>query len=91
MPIQGSRRDMAIRRVQTMTAAEFEQLTATETECMLRRRFRLFLGAGATPSGALLLAAQIEIEEQAAVKLLRAGFSTDESFLRLYLSSSAVA
>ena len=60
-----------------MTAAEFERLTTTEVECLLRRRLNLFVQAGATPCAALVLAAQVEIPEQDAVRLLASGFSVD--------------
>jgi hypothetical protein len=67
-----------------MTAAEFERLTADEAECLLLRRLRLFLGAGAAPGGALLLASQVEIPEQAAIELLRRGLSADLTLRLLY-------
>ena len=60
-----------------MTAAEFEQLTAPEAECLLRGRLRSFLEAGAAPCEALLLAAQVEVAEDAALRLLRRGLSAD--------------
>jgi hypothetical protein len=60
-----------------VTAAEFELLSAADAECLLLRRLRLFLGAGAAPSGALLLASQVEIAEEAAVQLLGSGLSAD--------------
>jgi hypothetical protein len=67
-----------------VTAAEFERLTAAEAECLLRRRLRLFLAAGAAPCGALLLAAQVEIAEDAAAQLLRQGLSADLALRLLY-------
>lgn len=60
-----------------MTAAEFEKLTAFEAEWVLRNRLEAFIDAGAAPCGALLLAAQLEVPEQAAVQLLRQGLSAD--------------
>lgn len=60
-----------------MTAADFEQLTAAEAECLLRERLGLFVAAGADPCEALLLAAQIEIDGNAVVELLKEGFSAD--------------
>jgi hypothetical protein len=56
-----------------VTAAQFEQLTTAEAEDLLRRRLRLFLDAGASPGGALLLAAQVEIPDEAALELLHRG------------------
>ena len=67
-----------------MTAAQFEQLTATEVECLLRRRLNLFLDAGAAPCAALVLAAQVEVPEEAAVELLEQGFSVDLTLRLLY-------
>jgi hypothetical protein len=60
-----------------VTAAEFEQLTALEAECLLRGRLRSFLDAGAAPCEALLLAAQVEVAEEAALQLLQQGLSAD--------------
>jgi hypothetical protein len=60
-----------------VTAAEFEQLTAPEAECLLRGRLRSFLDAGAAPCEALLLAAQVEVAEDAALQLLQQGLSAD--------------
>ena len=60
-----------------VTAAEFEQLTAPEAECLLRGRLRSFLDAGAAPCEALLLAAQVEVAEDAALQLLHKGLSAD--------------
>ena len=60
-----------------MTAAEFEELTAAQAERLLRQRLRLFVAAGAEPCEALLLAAQIEIDDKAVVELLKEGFSAD--------------
>lgn len=67
-----------------MTAAQFEQLTASEVESLLRRRLNLFLDAGAAPCAALVLAAQVEVPEEAAVELLRQGFSVDLTLRLLY-------
>ena len=58
-----------------MTAAEFEHLSAGEAEGLLRQRLTSFLAAGAAPDGALLLAARVEVAEDAAVELLRQGLS----------------
>jgi hypothetical protein len=60
-----------------VTAAEFEKLNAAEAECLLRRRMMAFAEAGADPCGALLLAAQIQMGEAAAVQLLQQGLSAD--------------
>jgi hypothetical protein len=67
-----------------VTAAQFEQLTATEAERLLRYRLREFLDAGAAPGGALLLAAQVEIDLDAAVELLSRGCAA-ELALRILL------
>lgn len=67
-----------------VTAAEFELLTTDEAECLLRRRLRLFLDAGASPCGALVLAAQVEVPEEEAVQLLRQGLSVDLTLRLLY-------
>ena len=67
-----------------MTAAEFERLTATDVECLLRRRLNLFVDAGAPPCAALLLAAQVEISEEEAVRFLEFGFSVDLTLRLLY-------
>lgn len=67
-----------------MTAAEFEHLTASEAECLLRRRLTLFLDAGASVCDGLLLAAQVEIAEDAAVQLLQQGLSADLAIRLLY-------
>jgi hypothetical protein len=67
-----------------MTAAQFELLTTVEVECLLRRRLRAFIDAGATPSTALLLAAQVEISEEAAVALLRHGHSGERTLRLLH-------
>jgi len=67
-----------------LTAAQFERLTADEAECLLLFRLRLFLEAGAAPSGALLLASQVEIPEDVAVQLLRSGLSADLTLRLLY-------
>jgi hypothetical protein len=56
-----------------MTAAQFEKLTAAEAEDLLRTRLRRFLDAGADPSGALLLAAQVDIGIEPALELLAQG------------------
>jgi len=67
-----------------VTAAQFEQLTASEVECLLRRRLNLFLDAGAAPCAALVLAAQVEVPEEAAVELLEQGLSVDLTLRLLY-------
>src|SRR6266536_5341450 len=67
-----------------VTAAQFEQLTSAEAEGLLRHRLREFLDAGAAPGGALLLAAQVEIELDAALGLLMQGCSA-ELTLRILL------
>jgi hypothetical protein len=67
-----------------VTAAQFEQLTPTEVEGLLRHRLREFLDAGAAPGGALLLAAQVEIDVDAAIDLLSRGCSA-ELTLRILL------
>jgi hypothetical protein len=67
-----------------VTAAEFERLTADEVECLLLCRLRVFLAAGAAPCGALLLAAQVEVPQDAAVELLRRGLSADLTLRLLY-------
>jgi hypothetical protein len=67
-----------------VTAAEFERLTVTEAECLLRRRLHLFIDAGAAPCAALVLAAQVEVPEQAAVQLLEQGVSVDLTLQLLY-------
>jgi len=67
-----------------VTAAQFEQLTATEVECLLRRRLHLFLDAGAQPCAALMLAAQVEVPEDQAVALLEQGFTVDLTLRLLY-------
>jgi hypothetical protein len=72
-----------------MTAAEFEHLTATEAECLLTQRLRSFLDAGAGPSGALILAAQVEVTEEAAVALLRQGCSPDLTLRLLFRAEAA--
>jgi len=67
-----------------VTAAEFELLTAAEAECLLRRRLNLFVNAGATPCAALLLAAQVEVPEEEAVRFLEFGFTVDLTLRLLY-------
>ena len=67
-----------------MTAAEFEELTTDEAESLLRRRLWSFIGAGAAPGEALLLAAQVEVPERAAAQLLRQGLSGDLALRLLY-------
>ena len=67
-----------------MTEAEFDRLTDDQTVCLLRRRFRLFLDAGAEFSCALILAAQIEVDEEAAIQLLRQGLGVDLTLRLLY-------
>jgi hypothetical protein len=71
-------------RRSAVTAAEFEHLTASEVECLLRCRLTLFLDAGASVCDGLLLAAQVEIAEDAAVQLLRQGLSADLVVRLLY-------
>jgi hypothetical protein len=56
-----------------MTAAQFEELTPAEAEDLLRTRLRRFLDAGADPSGALLLAAQVDIGIEPVLELLAQG------------------
>jgi hypothetical protein len=68
----------------TVTAAEFELLTSAEAECLLRRRLNLFVNAGATPCAALVLAAQVEIPEEEAVRFLEHGISVDLTLRLLY-------
>jgi hypothetical protein len=70
-----------------MTAAEFEHLTATEAESLLTNRLRSFLDAGAAPGGALVLAAQVQVTEEAAVALLRQGCSPDLTLRLLFRAS----
>jgi hypothetical protein len=70
-----------------MTAAEFEYLSATEAECLLTKRLRSFIEAGAGPSGALILAAQVEVTEEAVVALLRQGCSPDLTLRLLFRAS----
>jgi hypothetical protein len=72
-----------------VTAAEFEHLTASEAESLLTHRLRAFLAAGAGPSGALILAAQVEVTEDAAVALLRQGCSPDLTFRLLFSAEAA--
>ena len=67
-----------------MTAADFELLTEAEVECLLRRRLNLFVNAGAAPCAALVLAAQVEIPEEDAVRFLQFGFSVDLTLRLLY-------
>jgi hypothetical protein len=67
-----------------MTAAEFEHLTASEAESLLTQRLRAFLDAGASPGGALILAAQVEVTEEAAVALLKQGCSPDLTIRLLF-------
>ena len=67
-----------------MTAAQFEQLTSAEAENLLRYRLQRFLEAGADPTGALLLAAQVDIGVGAAIDLLAQG-CTAELTLRILL------
>jgi hypothetical protein len=70
-----------------MTAAEFERLTASEAEGLLRQRLRVFIAAGAEPCEALLLAAQVEIDETSAVQLVREGFSADLTLRLLHTAA----
>jgi hypothetical protein len=72
-----------------VTAAEFEHLTASEAEGLLMQRLRSFLDAGASPSGALVLAAQVEVTEEAAVALLRQGCSPDLTLRMLFRAEAA--
>jgi len=67
-----------------VTAAEFEHLTEADAECLLRRRLKTFLAAGAEPCEALILAAQVEVAEAAVVELLRQGMSGDLTLRLLY-------
>ena len=67
-----------------MTAAEFEHLTANEAEALLTQRLRSFLDAGASPAGALVLAARVEVTEEAAVALLKQGCSPDLTIRLLF-------
>jgi hypothetical protein len=67
-----------------MTAAEFEHLTASEAETLLTQRLRSFLDAGASPSGALVLAARVEVTEEAVVALLEQGCSPDLTIRLLF-------
>ena len=67
-----------------MTAADFEQLTTAEVECLLRSRLSTFMEAGAEPCAALLLAAQVEVPEEEAVELLEHGFSVGLTLRLLY-------
>ena len=67
-----------------MTAAQFEQLTAEEAEGLLRWRLQRFLDAGAEPSGAVILAAQVDIGLEPAIELLAQGCSA-ELALRILL------
>jgi hypothetical protein len=70
-----------------VTAAEFEELTAAQAECLLRQRLLAFVAAGAEPCEALLLAAQIEIDDKAVVELLKEGFSADLTLRLLYAAA----
>lgn len=67
-----------------MTAAEFELLSAEEAEGLLRQRLHSFLDAGASPEGALLLAARVEVTEETAVALLQEGLSASLTLRLLY-------
>jgi hypothetical protein len=67
-----------------MTAAQFERMTTGEVECLLRRRLNLFVDAGAPPCAALVLAAQVEVPEDAAVLLLEHGMSVELTLQLLY-------
>lgn len=71
-----------------MTAAEFERLSAADVECLLSRRLNRFVDAGATPCAALLLAAQVEISEDEAVRFLESGISADVTLRLLYESAA---
>jgi hypothetical protein len=72
-----------------VTAAEFEHLSATEAECLLSQRLRSFIEAGAGPTGALILAAQVEVTEEAAVALLRQGCSPELTLRLLFRAEAA--
>ncbi|HEY6151050.1 MAG TPA: hypothetical protein VIW19_11075 [Gaiellaceae bacterium] len=72
-----------------MTAAEFEHLSANEAETLLTQRLRAFLDAGAHPCGALVLAAQVEVTEEAAVALLQQGCSPDLTLRLLFRAEAA--
>jgi len=72
------------RKESDVTAAEFELLADVEAECLLRRRLRTFLAAGADPCEALILAAQVEVSEDAVVELLRQGVTGDLTLRLLY-------
>jgi hypothetical protein len=72
-----------------VTAAEFEHLSANEAETLLTQRLRSFLDAGAHPCGALVLAAQVEVTEEAAVALLRQGCSPDLTLRLLFRATAA--
>ncbi|HYX87917.1 MAG TPA: hypothetical protein VE753_00975 [Gaiellaceae bacterium] len=67
-----------------MTAAQFEHLTPGEAEELLRFRLRRLLDAGADPTGALLLAVQVEIGLEPAIELLKQGCSAEVA-LRILL------
>jgi hypothetical protein len=67
-----------------VTAAEFEHLTVAEAEDVLRVRLRLFLSAGADLTGALRLAARVEIPQETASQLLRLGFPAETTLRLLY-------
>jgi hypothetical protein len=54
---------------------------------LLRQRLRAFVAAGAEPCEALLLAAQIEIDDKAVVELLNEGFSADLTLRLLYAAA----
>jgi hypothetical protein len=56
-----------------MTAAQFEQLGAVETEEVLRWRFDELVRAGYEPSNAMVLAAHIEVDLHQAIELVRRG------------------
>jgi hypothetical protein len=70
-----------------MSAAEFERLTASEAEGLLRQRLRVFIAAGAEPCEALQLAAQVEIDETSAVQLVREAFSADLTLRLLHTAA----
>jgi hypothetical protein len=67
-----------------LTAAEFEELDDAEVDRLLRRRLNRFVNAGAAPCAALVLAAQVEIPEEEAVRFLEFGFSVDTTLRLLY-------
>jgi hypothetical protein len=79
--------ECAAARRSAVTAAEFEELTVAQAERLLRQRLRVFIAAGAEPREALLLAAQIEIDDKLVVELLKEGFSADLTLRVLYAAA----